>query len=108
LGIQFLELFKNNLYFELASIANNHALRIKKSFEENGHEFLIDTNTNQIFPIVSNQAIEKLSLKFGFYVWKKINDTHSAVRIITSWATKVEDVDRFVLAIEKLQEPTYS
>ncbi len=96
LGIQFLELMKEDLYFELAAHANRQAMKIKKALKERGVKFLSDTYTNQIFPILSNSLIEKLSEKFEFYVWKKIDDDFSAIRIITSWNTADEPVDEFI------------
>ncbi|WP_066436041.1 threonine aldolase family protein [Chryseobacterium sp. CCH4-E10] len=102
LGIQFLELMKEDLYFELAAHANRQAMKIKKALKERGAKFLSDTYTNQIFPILSNSLIEKLSEKFEFYVWKKIDDDFSAIRIITSWNTTDEPVDEFIEIINEI------
>ncbi|WP_263603042.1 threonine aldolase family protein [Chryseobacterium sp. PET-29] len=96
LGIQFLELMKDDLYFELAAHANRQAMKIKNAMKERGVRFLSDTYTNQIFPILSNSLIEKLSEKFEFYVWKKIDDDFSAIRLITSWNTADEPVEEFI------------
>ncbi|PQA91766.1 L-threonine aldolase [Chryseobacterium piscicola] len=95
LGIQFLELFKDNLYFELGENANIQAMKIKKVMTENGIQFLSDTSTNQIFPILENTIIQKLSENFEFYVWQKIDEEKSAIRIITSWNTKNYVVEEF-------------
>ena len=96
LGIQFLELMKNDLYFELAAHANRQAMKIKNAMKERGVQFLSDTYTNQIFPILSNRLIENLSEKFEFYVWKKLDDDFSAIRLITSWNTADEPVNEFI------------
>ncbi|MFC7345098.1 threonine aldolase family protein [Chryseobacterium zhengzhouense] len=96
LGIQFLELMQNDLYFDLAKNANQQAMKIKKAFSERGVQFLSDTYTNQIFPILSNKMIEVLSEKFEFYVWKKIDENLSAIRLITSWNTHNEAVEDFI------------
>ncbi|MCL8538123.1 aminotransferase class V-fold PLP-dependent enzyme [Chryseobacterium gallinarum] len=101
LGIQFLELMKNDLYFDLARHANQQAMKIKKALQQRGVSFLSDTFTNQIFPIVSQHLIEVLSEGFEFYVWKKIDNQFSAIRLITSWNTPDEAVDRFIEIIEK-------
>lgn len=102
LGIQFQELLKEDLYFDLARNANEKAMKIKKAFEDKGCTFLTETFTNQIFPILSQKHIEKLADKFDFYVWKKIDEEHSAIRIITSWATTDEITQLFVKEIEEL------
>lgn len=101
LGIQFLELMKNDLYFDLAKHANQQAMKIKHAMKERGVRFLSDTYTNQIFPILSHGLIEKLSEKFEFYVWKKIDDESSAIRLITSWNTGNEPVNDFIDIIKR-------
>ena len=103
LGIQFQELLKDDLYFDLANLANQKAMKIKKSFQEIGCHFLSETFTNQIFPILNNSQIEKLSENFDFYVWKKIDEDKSAVRIITSWATSDEIVEKLIAEISSLR-----
>lgn len=96
LGIQFLVLMKDNLYFDLARNANQQAMKIKKALSERGVQFLSDTSTNQIFPILNNKIIEVLSEKFEFYIWKKIDENLSAIRLITSWNTNNEPVEEFI------------
>ena len=103
LGIQFQELMKDDLYWNLAKHANQQAMKIKQTFKEIGCEFLAETDTNQIFPILENSQIKKLSEQFDFYVWKKINAQKSAIRIITSWATETEVVECFCKEILKLK-----
>lgn len=102
LGIQFQELLRDNLYFDLARHANTQAMRIKEAFQQAGCTFLSDTYTNQIFPVLTNNQIDKLSANFDFYVWKKINADQSAIRIITSWATVEDSVDVFIREIEEM------
>lgn len=96
LGIQFMELMKDDLYFDLARHANRQAMKIKNALKERGVQFLSDTYTNQIFPVLSNSLIEKLSEKFEFYVWKKMDDDFSAIRLITSWNTADQPVEEFI------------
>lgn len=102
LGIQFLELMKDDLYFDLAKHSNVQAMKIKSAFQNKSFNFLSETFTNQIFPILNNSQIEKLSENFDFYVWKKIDEENSAIRIITSWATSDEVVEDFISEIKAL------
>ena len=102
LGIQFATLFTNNLYFQIAEHATNEALRIKSALEDKGITFLIDSPTNQQFPIFTHQQLSTLSQEFLFSIWQHIDDEHTAVRICTSWATKSENVDRLIQAIYSL------
>ncbi len=102
LGIQFLELFKDDLYFDLAKHANKMAMKISDAVHENRYSFLTPSTTNQIFPILPKNLIEKLSTKYLFYEWKTIDEHHSAIRIITSWATEESKVDEFILDLKTM------
>lgn len=102
LGIQFLELLKDDLYLELGKHANQQAMKIKKAFSDKGVRFLTDSCTNQLFPILKTEHIEMLMENFQFYVWQKVNEKESAIRLITSWATTDEAVDALVKDIESL------
>jgi threonine aldolase len=99
LGIQFLELMQNNLYFDLAKHANQQAMKIKNALLKKEIMFLSDTYTNQIFPVVNHELIEILSEKFEFYIWKNIDEKSSAIRLITSWNTNENAVDDFIQII---------
>ena len=103
LGIQFQELLKDDLYFDLARHANQQAMKIKEAFKQIGCEFLSETFTNQIFPILNLSQIEKLSVNFDFYVWKKLSEEESAVRLITSWATPNDIIEKFITEIKNLE-----
>jgi threonine aldolase len=96
IGIQFLELFKDDLFFQLANHANQMASEIAEAIKQAGYEFLAAPVSNQVFPVLPNQVIEKLSQKYGFYVWQKIDDNQSAIRLVTSWATPQEVVAQFI------------
>ena len=103
LGIQFQELLKDDLYFDLAKNANQQAMKIKEAFKQMGCEFLSETFTNQIFPILNQNQIDQLSTHFDFYVWKKLDDEKSAIRLITSWATTNEIIEKFITEIKNLK-----
>lgn len=96
LGVQFLELFKDNLFFDLAKHANKMATKLANAIKKHNYTFLTEPASNQIFPILPNKLIEKLNQKYGFYVWCKIDDKNSAIRLVTSWATKEEFVNQFI------------
>ncbi|PHV70066.1 threonine aldolase [Sporanaerobium hydrogeniformans] len=96
LGIQFLELFKEDLFFELADHANRMAALLRQAIKEEGYSFFTDSPTNQIFPIFPNLLIEKLQATYDFYKWEKWDEGHSAVRLVTSWATPEEKVRDFI------------
>lgn len=102
LGIQFLELFHDNLFYELASHANLMAEQLSDGISRLGYTFQTNSYTNQIFPILPRHVIENLIQEYGFYVWGEAGDNHSTVRLVTSWATTQQAVDSFLLALENL------
>jgi len=101
-GLQFLELFKDDLFFKLAEHANKMASKLSQHIENMGYTFLTPSTTNQIFPIFKQDMIDCLSKKYGFYVWEKLDDQYSAVRLVTSWATREQAVDRFIEDLEAI------
>ena len=99
LGIQFLTLFEDGLYFEVSQHAVSQALRIRDAFKSKGFEMLVQSPSNQQFPILDNGTLGRLSEKFLFSVWQKVDDEHTAVRFCTSWATRPEAVDALLSEI---------
>lgn len=96
LGLQFLALFEDDEYFRISRHANKMAELLSAALEESGFEFLAHSDTNQIFPIFEDSAAEKLSEKYSFEYWRRVDERRSAIRFCTSWATKEEDVLRLV------------
>ncbi len=99
LGIQFLTLFEDGLYFKISEHAIKQALKIRDAFMAKGFEMLVQSPSNQQFPILDNETMRHLSENFLFSIWQKIDDTHTAVRFCTSWATTDEAVDALISAI---------
>lgn len=99
LGIQFLTLFEDGLYFQLSEHAVAQAMRIRDAFESKGFGFLVQSPSNQQFPILDNETMKRLSSDFLFSFWQKVDDDHTAVRFCTSWATKPEAVDALIAAL---------
>lgn len=102
LGIQFYELLKDGLFLQLALHANTMADTIQSKLLEWNTDFLLKTSTNQIFPILSNKMIKELQKKYHFSIWEKIDDSKSAIRLVTSWATSEDNVNHFLNDFQKL------
>ncbi|KAJ5633285.1 hypothetical protein N7490_009624 [Penicillium lividum] len=100
LGVQFLELFSSDLFFELACHANKMAQLLSSAVIEAGFELSAQTETNQVFAILPNVLILKLQDDFEFHIWEKSDDDHAVIRLVTSWATSESQVIAFT---EKLQ-----
>lgn len=94
LGIQFLTLFEDDLYWQLSKYANELAERIREALYAKHVPFLVESHTNQIFPILPDDILHKLGEKYSFCYQERIDDAHSAVRICTSWATRQDAVEQ--------------
>lgn len=101
LGIQFLALFEDGLYFKLSKHADEMAQIIRQACAECGFEFLYDSPTNQQFPIMPDDLIKRLEELYAFSHTKRLDHRRSAIRICTSWATRREDVEQLVADIHK-------
>jgi len=101
LGLQFIALFEDHLYFEMASHANEMAILIKAALIKKGYSFLVPSTTNQQFPIVPNDVLDILRENFEYAFIQKVDDKHSAVRFCTSWSTDLNDVQQLIAEIEK-------
>ena len=102
LGVQFAALFEGNRYIEIAAHANRMAQKLQDAMEACGLPFFIKTTTNQIFPILPNMLIEELQKEYAFQVWEAMDETHTAMRFVTSWATEEKEVDQFIEFVNAL------
>jgi len=101
LGIQFFELFRDNLFFDLALHANRMAEIMRDELVKVNVGFLTHSPSNQIFPILPNSVITELQQRYLFHIWEKVDQEHSVIRIVTSWATKEEEVVAFIEEVRK-------
>lgn len=92
LGIQFLELFRDGLYFEIAKHAIDMAMILKEGLKEKGYSFFMDSVTNQQFIMIEDEKLEKIREKYGVTYQQRYDETHSVIRLCTSWATTEENV----------------
>lgn len=92
LGIQFYELFKDGLYFEISRHAMEMAELLKDGFARLGYEFYANSPTNQQFIIVSDEKLKQLDEKYSYEYQMRYDAQNSVVRFCTSWATKEEHV----------------
>ncbi len=102
LGVQFEALLRNDLYFTLARHANEMAERLQDGLRDMGWKLLVDSPTNQVFPVVENSLLPKLSELCVFETWCGYGATHTVIRFVTSFATKREAVDGLLGELKKL------
>ena len=95
-GVQFDRLFTDGLYEKISENAIFLAEKLKKALKEKNYRFFIDSPTNQIFVILENGFMEKLSQQVRFSFWQRFDENHTVIRFATSWATREEDVDALI------------
>ncbi len=96
LGVQFDALFTDELYLKIGKNAITTAAVLKNGLKEKNYEFYIDSPTNQIFIVLNNVQMKKLSEQVVFSFWEKKDDSHTVIRFATSWATRMEDVHKLL------------
>ena len=101
LGAQFIGLFTENVYYKNGEHANRMAMKLANGIKEAGYSFQVESVSNQIFPILPNKLIDRLLENYQFYLWSASDNDCSSIRLVTSWATKEEEVERFVDIIKK-------
>ena len=102
LGLQFDALFTDGLYQEISVHAIAMAEKLRGAFTAKGYTYLAPNRTNQIFVIVPDAHLTKISEQFEYSYDQRIDATHSCVRFCTGWATKEENVDALIRCVEKL------
>mgnify|MGYP000126983601 len=102
LGIQFLTLFEENRYFEISAHAARLAEKLKDELTKMNISFYINSPTNQQFPILPDDVLDKLREKYSFAYQARVDETHSAVRFCTCWATKEENVEALLADIRAI------
>ena len=96
LGVQFLELFKDGLYYEISKHAIDMAMLLKDGLTKKGYTFFKESVTNQQFIILDDTKLEEITKKYGVTYQERYDESRSVIRLCTSWATKEEDVKAFL------------
>lgn len=102
LGVQFVELFKDGLYFEIGKHENRLANKLTLGIGNLGYGFYSMSATNQVFPILPNDILKVLLKKYSFELWEKLSEEKSVIRLCTSFATTEKAVDEFLKDLAKL------
>lgn len=102
MGVQFEELFKDNLYLELGRKSVESAGLLKEAFQKAGIPLLADAPTNQIFPIFPDALADAINERYLTTFQCKPDAEHTCLRFCTSWATNEQAVQDFVRDFEEL------
>ena len=56
----------------------------------------IESPSNQIFPIIDHQTLNKINQKYITTYMFKVDENHTCIRLVTSWATTKEICKQFI------------
>jgi threonine aldolase len=108
IAAQFLAYFDDGLWLELAGHANTMASQLARMIEENGKTRLAWTpEANEVFAILPKAEFRRLQdAGVRFYDWPApdgcdtgLGDDETIVRMVTSFATQQNDIDRLAEAL---------
>jgi threonine aldolase len=100
LGIQFLALFEDGLYYEVGRRENAMAMRLRAGIERAGYELYTDSRTNQLFALLPDDVVKRLEENFEFEPSGEAEGKKIA-RFVTGWATTEADVDALAEALNQ-------
>ncbi len=96
LGIQFDTLFTDGLYERLGANAIRTAMKLKAGLIAKGYKLHIDSPTNQQFIIIDNTVLPALREKVVFNIWERPDDSHTVIRLVTSFVTSDTEIDELL------------
>lgn len=99
MGLQFLALFEDGLYYEIGRWENRMAARLRAGIEKAGYALFTDSRTNQLFVALPDAILNKLRNDFQFELTGE-DGGRKVARFVTSWATEEADVDALVAALQ--------
>lgn len=102
LGVQFGVLMDNDLYEQIAAQADRLADRLRAALHALDVPFLVESTTNQLFPILPDTVLEELAKTYVFSEQERVDEAHRAVRFCTSWATRPENVEQLCADLQRL------
>lgn len=100
IGLEYMALFENNLYFDIAKHQNNLSELLVKKLKQENIEFLMETQSNQNFITLDNEIVEKLKNKVYFEIWEP-GKAKTSIRLVTHYMLQEEDIDNVVNAIKE-------
>ena len=99
ISAQYIAYFKNELWRKNAEHSNSMALLLAEKVKDIKEiQITQPVQSNGVFAIMPKAVAEMVSKTYFFYPW---NELTSEYRLMTSWDTKEEDIDRLVELLKK-------
>lgn len=104
-AIQFEELLNNNLLYEIAKKENESARLLEEGLKKLNVPFLINRQTNQLFPIFDKQTVKLLENEISFDIWEQ-QSNNIVIRLVTNFLTTDDDIQNAIAIIKKILDNT--
>lgn len=99
IAAQFEAMLTNDLWRRNAAHANNMAKKLARVIQDAGGKITQQVDANGVFALLPPDAIAPLQEERFFYIW---NDVTNEVRLMCSYETSEEDIQRFSERMRKL------
>ena len=101
LGVQYVAALEDGLYMNLAQDSMKAAQKLSAGLKALHLPLLIDSPSNQLFPILPNAVVKALEEEVSFEIWSVIDENNTCVRFVTAWHTTEAEVDALLTLLEK-------
>lgn len=102
LGVQFSAILEEDLYLQLARRSVETAQKLSEGMKALAIPVLIQSPSNQLFPILPNGVIKALQETVAFETWSAVDKDHSCIRFVTAWHTTDEEVSALLTLLQTL------
>jgi threonine aldolase len=105
---QVLGLFTDNVWIQNARRANQRAQQLAQGIQKlTKVQIVYPPQVNGVWVRLPRAWVEPLQTEFGFYVWEDPGkDQDPVIRLMCSWDTSEEDVDRFLSRLQDMDLTT--
>ena len=106
LSCQFIPYLSNDLWLTNARRANAQAEKLKQILKQYPEiHFTQQMESNQLFFTLPTEALHRLQEEYFFYMW---DESKNEARLVTSWDTTDEDIDRLAKSFAACFTPSKS
>ena len=102
LGVQYCAALENGLYTQLGNRSMLAAQQLSAGLKALQIPMLIDSPSNQLFPILPHSVVEALGQQVSFEHWSKVDEDHDCIRFVTAWHTTEEEVSALLDLLKQL------
>ena len=102
LGVQYCAALENGLYEDLGRRSIRAAKLLCEGLRALQIPLLIESPSNQLFPILPNAVIEALEKEVSFEIWAPVEEDRTCIRFVTAWHTTEEEVAALLEILRRL------